>query len=224
MASVEATKTLQCKNGKEDDFYLGIVTYCHIQGQGNLPLYESYTFEKGSRHNTNVNMVRFNMTKMTIVPANDILDQFPNLSFLWIGNANLTLIGQHDFENFVPLKYLGLPHNQISYIHESAFSKLTLLTRIDLKENRLKSLGENLFTNNHNLISLDFRRNRIERVYPNLFTDLKHLYEVEFDHNVCVNRGFSKNFGSGAGVFSNFLPSMETCFRNYITLTFNKLI
>ena len=127
---------------------------------------------------------------------------------LWLAQANITVLQEHDFSGLVSLKsivlvenpqlttlpegifhglsnldFLFLAFNSLTTLPEGVFQGLGELRSLDLDANSLTALPEGLFRGLHNLEYLDYSRNSLTTLPEGLFRGLSRLELLDSSYN-----------------------------------------
>ncbi|XP_060603420.1 leucine-rich repeat-containing protein 15-like [Ruditapes philippinarum] len=133
----------------------------------------SKVYKHGFRGLENVETISLNGNKITEI--GQILRNTPALKTLRLGNNEIEVITENDFEKNNMIKMLDLSHNKIMSIHGNAFKNMDMLRYLILSNNPITSLPDLTFSST--MLSLaDFSNCQLEnvpRTMPPSLTDYR---------------------------------------------------
>uniref|UniRef100_A0A6V7IMJ0 LRRCT domain-containing protein n=1 Tax=Bracon brevicornis TaxID=1563983 RepID=A0A6V7IMJ0_9HYME len=111
----------------------------------------------------------------------------PNLTELYINNANITFDG-NPFIQIPTLKTLELVNGALTEVPQTLISALPNLERLSLETNHIKIIPSDIFVNYKHLKALSLRNNGLERLEPGWSNGLEQLEELDLMNNAIPAR------------------------------------
>ena len=149
-------------------------------------------------------------------------DDFPDLTNLFVGYNNITMVHREDLKGMGFLRELILKENGIKFIEDDAFAETPNITLLDIDYSRLSVLPDLSYM--RQLRNLHLNHGRITRLPDDICVGHPHLTIIEVENNLLTELpSFRKCFpGLTIGIFSyNRIETLPAdAFANQRTLRY----
>ncbi|NXX38736.1 LRC19 protein, partial [Tricholaema leucomelas] len=114
----------------------------------------------------NITKLSLENNKITLKDSDkEILQNFINLTELYLNRNMITVVHNNSFCNLTNLIILDISNNQISRVHKAAFAGLNQLSKLNLSHNVMTQLDSDVFTSLNSLAVLDLQYNHLKSLY-----------------------------------------------------------
>ncbi|KAJ6641776.1 Leucine-rich repeat-containing protein 15 [Pseudolycoriella hygida] len=207
---LEALRTLDLTNNMIDEIPEGAFT--HLQNLQNLNLFDNGLTVLRADSFTDLRQLEIlEISRNPIqVIETGAFHGLENLLQLSLSRCRLRQLQSNTFEDLVNLNNINLNFNEIDELPWGIFDSLSNLSYVGLWSNRLKTVRRNAFGQLENLQALDLDENIVNAVDRAIIDDATNLDTLSFTGNLCADNYFA-NFRISR---PQFLPMLDTCFRN----------